>query len=114
MMELEKKTYGWLVYHLLCLEKKEGKFVLKNEDYRENKYGLQQIYLKNNKVTFVFYFGRSMCHRPQFTCSLEDVKNNTSIIKEAIRWAENKEYISDVRQFEITKILKQIGEQRYG
>ena len=101
-----RKTYGWLFYHFLNLEKKYGKIVIKGDTDESriatSKYGLQRIYVNtyDNKVTFEFYFGRSFCHRPLVWIPLNKIKENKEVILNLINEANHHKYIDLPDTFE--------------
>lgn len=88
--EKERKTYGWIFYHLLNLEKKYGKIIIKGDtEAKQNKYGLQRIYVNIiiNKVTFSFYFGRSYIHRPDITIDLSLIQEHKEFLINIINYS---------------------------
>lgn len=104
----EKKTYGWLVYHLLGLEKRYGRFIIKNKKTTKNKYGLQQIFVNciRNTVTFTFYYGRSFIHRPSYIIPLKNIEKNKDLILNAIE----KNTQTDIKELlKIRGVIKKNG-----
>lgn len=110
--EQERKTYGWFVYRFLNIHKKFGKFIIPNEEFTEDKYGLQQIFVNHitNTIALIFYFGRSMCHRPRLEVPLNSVEKFRNEFLNMIKGANKINYSCDGRQRIVEEIYEKIKE----
>ena len=111
LRDKEKRTYGWFVYHFLKIKKENGKFIIPSEEYTDDKYGLQSIFIDRilNEVSLRFYFGRSFVHRPDLKIPFSIAKNNREWILEMVRGANKVGYTRDGRQNIVERTFEKLN-----
>ena len=108
--EKEKKTFTWYTKHFLKIEKSSGKYIIPGEDFTQDKYGLQKIFINgiSDIVELEFYFGRSFIHRPTLKFSLKNVENYKEVFLNLIRASNKKEITISGRCYEVKEIYEKI------
>ena len=112
--EKEKKVFGWFIYKFLKIQKDQGKFIIPGEEYTQDKYGLQRIFINKitNEVLLEFYFGNSMIHRPKLRIPLEKVEEYKEELLDMIRVSNLSNYTRDGRQNKVMDIYETLKKEK--